>query len=58
MAGTQIGDDDIQSMRDLSDKLMKIDVMTELMNSERAMNQLMDEMNQIVSKPITDLYHD
>lgn len=58
MAGAQIGDDDIQKMRDLSDKLTKIEVMSDLMNAERAMNQLMDEMNQIVSKPITDLYRD
>ncbi|WP_261806899.1 YlbF family regulator [Lapidilactobacillus luobeiensis] len=58
MANQEIGDEDIKKMQDFSAKLMKIDVVTELMNQEREMNGLMDELNQIVSKPITDLYRD
>ncbi|WP_125606505.1 YlbF family regulator [Lapidilactobacillus bayanensis] len=56
MAGQEVTDDDVQKLRDLGDKLMKIDMMKELMDREREMNSVMDEINNIVTKPITDLY--
>ncbi|MFC6315269.1 YlbF family regulator [Lapidilactobacillus achengensis] len=56
MSGQEPDEDDIKKMQDLSGQLMKIDVVMALMENERAMNDLMDEINQIVSKPITDLY--
>ncbi|WP_461219026.1 YlbF family regulator [Lapidilactobacillus salsurivasis] len=56
MSGQEPGEEDIKKMQDLSAQLMKIDVVMALMENERAMNDLMDEINQIVSKPITDLY--
>ncbi|MFD1465724.1 YlbF family regulator [Lapidilactobacillus mulanensis] len=57
-AGEEITDDDVQRMRDFSGKLMKIDLMNDLMTREREMNSVMDELNQIVTKPIMELYQD
>ena len=50
------GQEDVQQLRDLGDKLMKVDMMKDLMDREREMNSVMDEINGIVTKPITDLY--
>ena len=52
----EISDDEIQKMRDLSEKLGKIEAVQQLMVKEREMNQVMEEVNQIVSQPIVDLY--
>ncbi|KRM10973.1 hypothetical protein FC15_GL001185 [Lapidilactobacillus concavus DSM 17758] len=57
-SGQEISDDDIQKMRDFSGKLMQIDLMKDLMSCEQEMNRVMDELNQIVTKPITELYQD
>ncbi len=56
MSGQEVTDEDVQQLRDLGDKLMKVDMMKDLMDREREMNSVMDEINGIVTTPITDLY--
>lgn len=57
-AGQKIEAEDQKKIRDLSEKLMKMDVVTDLMNKEREMNTVMEEVNKIVFKPISELYRD
>lgn len=54
--GQDISDDDIHSLQTLGDKIKDIDAIKTLMTKEQALSQLMDELNNTISKPIVELY--
>ena len=56
MAGTEPTDDELQNAHDLASQLEKVPAVTALMNKEQAVNQLLGQINQVVTEPISDLY--
>ncbi|MCD2256640.1 YlbF family regulator [Agrilactobacillus fermenti] len=56
MNGEEFSDEDVQSMQGMSEQLSKFDTINNLMDQERKMSALMDELNRIISKPIADIY--
>ncbi|PWG01054.1 YlbF family regulator [Levilactobacillus bambusae] len=58
MQGVEITEDEMQQARDLADKVSQFDVVKDLMAKEKAVNDVLAQLNQIITKPIQDLYHD
>ncbi|GAF39618.1 hypothetical protein FC83_GL000784 [Agrilactobacillus composti DSM 18527 = JCM 14202] len=56
MNGEEISDDKIKEIQDMSEQLSKYDSIKGLMDTERKMSTLMDDLNRIISKPIADIY--
>lgn len=56
MTGQELTDEDINNAQDLAQKVSKIEVINNLMDKEKDMSQVMQEINQIISKPIAELY--
>ncbi|KRN29758.1 hypothetical protein IV38_GL000646 [Lactobacillus selangorensis] len=54
--GEDLTDDEIDKAQALAQKVGNIQVIKDLMAKEREMSKFVDEMNKIISKPITDLY--
>ncbi|WP_155286543.1 YlbF family regulator [Lacticaseibacillus zhaodongensis] len=54
--GQDIDPDSLKKLQELGDKIKDIDAIKTLITKEQAMAQLMDELNAIVNKPISDLY--
>ncbi|UQS83339.1 YlbF family regulator [Bombilactobacillus thymidiniphilus] len=53
----EISDDEIKQLQELSGKLAKFDSVQNLMEQERKINAMMEELNKIISKPIADVYN-
>ncbi|APX72514.1 YlbF family regulator [Companilactobacillus allii] len=58
MQSQEITDDDIESMRQLTDQLQNYSEIKNLMDKEQKMNSMMEELNKIISKPIAEIYQD
>lgn len=58
MNGEELTDDEVQKAHDLADKVGNVDEIKFLMGKERNLNQLMNDLNQIITKPVQELYHD
>lgn len=56
--GQELDQDALKKLQELGDKIKDIDSIKALMSKEQAMAQLMDELNAIVNKPISDLYRE
>lgn len=56
MSGQKLADEDIKELQELTKELAKYDSIKELMEQEKKVNSMMDEINKIVSKPIADIY--
>lgn len=56
MNGEQITEDEMKQIQNLAPKMDKMDAIKQLMASEEALNQLLVEMNQIITEPISALY--
>ena len=56
MQGQELTDDEIKEIQELAQKIGDIDAIKNLMEQERQLSQTMDELNQIISKPIADIY--
>lgn len=56
MAGTEPTDDELKHAHDLATQLEKVPAITELMTKEQAVNQLLGQINQVVTEPISELY--
>lgn len=56
MNGQEITDDDIKEMQTMTEQLTKFDSINALMEKERAMSTIMDDLNRIIAKPIADIY--
>ncbi|MCG0722004.1 hypothetical protein IMAU70042_00163 [Lactiplantibacillus plantarum] len=56
MNGEKLTDDEVQKAHDLADKVGNVDEIKSLMGKERNLNQLMNDLNQIITKPVQELY--
>lgn len=57
MQGT-VQEQDIDSIKELGEQVEKVEVIMNLMNKEKILAQLIDEINQIMFKPVSELYED
>ncbi|BDZ30691.1 YlbF family regulator [Lactiplantibacillus sp. WILCCON 0030] len=58
MNGEELSDDEVQKAHDLADQVGNVDEIKALMGKERNLNQLMNDLNQIITKPVQELYRD
>ncbi|WP_318766448.1 YlbF family regulator [Lactiplantibacillus carotarum] len=56
MNGEELSDEEVQKAHDLADKVGNVDEIKSLMGKERNLNQLMNDLNQIITKPVQELY--
>ncbi|WP_048000595.1 YlbF family regulator [Lactiplantibacillus herbarum] len=56
MNGEELTDDEVQKAHELADKVGNVDEIKSLMGKERDLNQLMNDLNQIITKPVQELY--
>ncbi|WP_125710863.1 YlbF family regulator [Companilactobacillus zhongbaensis] len=56
MQGQEITDDDVEEMHKLTDQLQNFSEITNLMEKERKVDSMMQELNKIISKPIAEIY--
>ncbi|CAJ1227312.1 YlbF family regulator [Lactiplantibacillus xiangfangensis] len=58
MNGEELSDEEVKKAHDLADKVGNVDEIKALMGKERNLNQLMNDLNQIITKPVQELYND
>ena len=56
MTGQEIGEDEAKQAQELSHKVGNNDVLSELIQAEQELGQMIEEINQIALKPIQELY--
>ncbi|KRN02109.1 hypothetical protein FD13_GL000248 [Levilactobacillus senmaizukei DSM 21775 = NBRC 103853] len=56
MAGQQLTDDEMKHAREVADQVAKIDVIKTLMDKERDVNNLLSDLNKMITQPIEDIY--
>lgn len=56
MTGQEIGEDEAKQAQELSQKVGNNDVLSELIQAEQELGQMIEEINQIALKPIQKLY--
>ncbi|MFB9770012.1 YlbF family regulator [Lactiplantibacillus modestisalitolerans] len=56
MNGEDLTDDEVKHAHELADKVGNVDEIKALMGKERNLNQLMNELNKIITKPVQELY--
>lgn len=55
-SGEEITEEDIKKMQGYTEEFGKYPVINELMDSEKKINDLINELNQIITKPIAEIY--
>ncbi|GAB5053192.1 YlbF/YmcA family competence regulator [Pediococcus ethanolidurans] len=58
MNGEDLTDDEMKHAREIASEVGNVDVIKTLMDKERSLNQLLNDINQIITKPIQELYQD
>ncbi|EHM01474.1 hypothetical protein FEZ41_02320 [Lentilactobacillus parafarraginis] len=58
MQGQQPADTDIQKAQDMANEVKQNQAIENLMTKEKALNDLLNDVNRIVTQPIIDLYRD
>ncbi|KRL55999.1 hypothetical protein FC70_GL000584 [Paucilactobacillus oligofermentans DSM 15707 = LMG 22743] len=56
MQGQQPTEDEIKAAQDLAGKVGEIEVVKNLMEKEQAVDQMLSQINQVITKPIQELY--
>lgn len=56
MTGQEIGENEAKQAQELSQKVGNNDVLSELIQAEQELGQMIEEINQIALKPIQELY--
>ncbi|MEE8823983.1 hypothetical protein LASUN_16190 [Lentilactobacillus sunkii] len=56
MQGAQPTQDEIQNIQAIAGKMRESKLISELMTKEKALSQLLSDINNTVTKPISDLY--
>ena len=56
MKGQQPSEDDMQQAQDLAQKVSQSDLVRQLMDNEKAVNELLNKINGEITKPIQSLY--
>lgn len=54
--GQQPADEDVKQLQELAQKMSNMDAITNLMKAEQALNQLLNDINSIILKPINAIY--
>ncbi|KRL03178.1 YlbF family regulator [Liquorilactobacillus capillatus] len=54
----ELADSDVDQIKSLGEKIEKKKVIMTLMEKERQLAQVMDEINKIMFKPVNELYQD
>lgn len=54
--GQEVTEEEIADAQAASDKMMNNDLAVELMDKEKALNQVIQDINQIIMKPIQEIY--
>lgn len=55
-SGEKVTEDEMKRIQDLAGKMDKMDAIKQLMASEQALNQLLVDVNEIITEPIRNLY--
>lgn len=56
MSGEQPSEEDMKHLQELAQKMGNMDAITNLMKAEQSLNQLLNDINSIILKPINDIY--
>lgn len=56
MQGTQPTQEEIQNAQAMATKMGQSPIISELMNNEKALNKVLGDVNDLVTKPIIELY--
>lgn len=56
MQGKEIGEEDLQKAQEQAQQIEKDSNISELMNAEQKMSQVFQEINQIIVKPLDEIY--
>ncbi|GKQ42486.1 UPF0342 protein [Companilactobacillus sp. RD055328] len=56
MSGAEITQEDIEKMQEFTTQFEQFPVINELMEAEKKVNDLINELNQIITKPIATIY--
>ena len=55
-AGEEISEEEALQAQNISGKMTENELTMELMNKERALNQVLNDINGIIMKPVQDIY--
>ena len=58
MQGEEIPEEDLQKAQEQAQEIEKDENISELMNAEQKMSQVFQEINQIIVKPLDEIYAD
>lgn len=56
VAGQQPAEEDMKQLQELAQKMGNMEAITNLMQAEQSLNQLLNDINSIILKPINDIY--
>ncbi|WP_124059397.1 YlbF family regulator [Vaginisenegalia massiliensis] len=56
MSGQEISEEDLKALQDLSDQVRDNEAINQLMASEQQLSQIMADINQIITKPLQEIY--
>jgi cell fate (sporulation/competence/biofilm development) regulator YlbF (YheA/YmcA/DUF963 family) len=56
MQGQKLSEDEIKNVQNLANEVSKKDVVKKLMEKERQMDSMMQQLNQTITAPIQELY--
>lgn len=56
MAGQEISEEEAQQAQEISGKISENETIAGLLEAEKAVGQMIDDINQVVLKPIQELY--
>lgn len=57
MQGESLSEEDTQEIQTLSDQIKANELIGKLMEKEQAFSAMLNELNEIIMKPLQDLYH-
>ncbi|SFB83328.1 Cell fate regulator YlbF, YheA/YmcA/DUF963 family (controls sporulation, competence, biofilm development) [Alkalibacterium subtropicum] len=56
MSGQQISEEEAQQAQEVSNKISENELITNLLEAEKSVGQMIDDINQTVLKPVRELY--
>lgn len=57
LSGQQPKEEDVKKLQELAKKMNDMDAVKNLMAAEQSLNQLLNDINSIIIKPINDVYN-
>ncbi|WP_252903797.1 YlbF family regulator [Secundilactobacillus oryzae] len=56
MQGEELAEDEIKKAHDIAEKVGQFDEIKALMDHEKKVNDLLQQLNQVITQPIQELY--